>query len=233
MKFPFLSLALLTIGIGSPVIAQEAPQVTLRFLSFPKNASPQPVQLLLGEGKTIEVKTPTNALSQPYKVKRLATWSVGKLEPAESADDKPSFKSYGSAPSRASADQIILLIRSGKENKDGMQVIPIDNNTSNFGGGKFFFMNASKVDIAGMLGGTKFTLKPGKQIIIEPKELNKREGGGADGFFTEFFFRKKEEARPFFSSTWPANEKARSMIFFYHDTHNDRLRMHTIRDYIP
>ncbi len=35
-------------------------------------------------------------------------------------------------------------------------------------------MNASKVDIAGALGGTKFILKPGKQTIIEPKELNKR-----------------------------------------------------------
>jgi hypothetical protein len=153
------------------------------------------------------------------------------MEPA--ADGKQVFKSYGSAPSLASASQIILLIRSGKENADGMKVIPIANNTANFGGGKFFFMNASKVDIAGALGGTKFTLKPGKQTIIEPKELNKREGGGAAGFFTEFFFRKEEEARPFFSSTWPANEKARSMVFFYHDTRNDRLRMHTIRDYIP
>ncbi len=26
---------------------------------------------------------------------------------------------------------------------------------------------------------------------------------------------------------------AQAMVFFYHDTQNDRLRMHTIRDYIP
>ena len=41
------------------------------------------------------------------------------------------------------------------------------------------------------------------------------------------------EAPPFFSSTWPANKKARSMAFLHHDPHNERLRMHTIRDYIP
>ncbi len=89
------------------------------------------------------------------------------------------------------------------------------------------------MDIAGILGGAKFTLKPGKQTIIEPKEMNKREGSESHGFFTEFYFRKEEDVRPFFSSTWPINKKARSMVFFYHDTRNGRLRMHTIRDYIP
>jgi hypothetical protein len=48
-----------------------------------------------------------------------------------------------------------------------------------------------------------------------------------------FFFRKEGEPRPFFSNTWPANKKARSMVFFYHAPHNDRLRFHSIRDYLP
>lgn len=233
MKFFIHLLGVFLFALGSPLIAQEAEQVTLRFLSFPKSASPEPVELIIGDGKVLEVKTPTNALSEPYKVKRLATWSVGKLEPATGKDEKASFTSYGSAASIASSDQIILLIRKGKENKDGMQVIPIDNNSNNFGGGKFFFMNASKVDIAGMLGETKFALKPGSQTIVAPAKIIKGNETKGDGLFTEFYFRKEEEARPFFSSTWPHNEKARSMVFFYHDLTNDRLRMHTIRDYIP
>jgi hypothetical protein len=233
MKLSFLPLALLTLGIGPTAIAQQAEQVTLRFISFPKSSNPQPVELAVGDGKTLEVKIPTNALSEPYKVPRLSTWAVGKLEPAKNADTIPVFTSYGSAPALASANQIILLIRNGRENADGMRVVPLDNNTRNFGGGQFFFMNASKVDIAGMLGGTQFVLKPGKHTIIEPKEVNRREGGGSESFFTEFYFRKETEARPFFSSTWPANKRARSMVFFYHDTTNERLRMHTIRDYIP
>lgn len=220
-------------AIGASAMAQEVDEVTLRFLSFPKNANPQPVELLIGNGEVLEVKTPTNAFSPPYKVKRLTTWAVGKMKPAGSEEENPSFTTFGSAPALASSDQLILLIRDGKENSDGIRVIPIDNNIRHFGGGQFFFMNASKVDIAGMLGGTKFALKPGTHTIIEPVEMSQREGAAPNQFFTEFYFRKEEEARPFFSSTWPANEKARSMVFFYHDIHNERLRMHTIRDYIP
>ena len=33
-------------------------------------------------------------------------------------------------------------------------------------------------------------------------------------------------------STWRFSEKARTMVFFYHDPYNDRLRFHTIRDYV-
>ena len=94
-------------------------------------------------------------------------------------------------------------------------------------------MNAAKVDIAGMLGGKKFALKPGAHVLIEPAETRKRQDSSTEQFFTEFFFRKENETRPFFSSTWPHNMKTRSMVFFYHDPHNDRLRLHTIRDYIP
>lgn len=236
IPIPPICLTLLSTFVlcALPCLAQNADdEITLRFISFPKSLDPKPVELVLGEGKTLEVKIPTNELSGEYKVKRLATWSVGILEPATGKDGKPSFTSYGSAASIASSNQLIILIRKGKENKDGMQVIPIDNNPNNFGGGKFFFMNAAKVDIAGMLGDTKFALKPGSQTIITPAKIIKGDETKADGLFTEFYFRKEEEARPFFSSTWPHNEKARSMIFFYHDTQNDRLRMHTIRDYIP
>lgn len=234
-KHHALAIVMLAIFAGAPVLAQQADQVTLRFLSFPKSRSPEPVELVIGSGKVIEVKTPTNALSEPYTVDRLASWSVGKLEPDPNKDKPPIFTSYGSAPSLSSSDQLILLIRNGSENKDGMRVIPLDNNTRNFSGGQFFFMNASKVDIAGMLGGIQFALKPGKHTIVAPKEVGRRDGeaGAANTFFTEFYFRRESEARPFFSSRWPANEKARSMVFFYHDLHNERLRMHTIRDYLP
>jgi len=231
MKFVTLSLALLT--LSTPLLAQEGGQVTLRFLSFPRSVSPEPVELLIGNGETLEVRIPTNALSQPYEVPRLSTWAVGKMEPAANEQSEPTFTSFGSAPSLASGNQLILLIRDGKENKDGMRVIPMDNNLDHFGGGQFFFMNAAKVDIAGALGGTKFVIKPGRHTIIEPTEMLNREGAPPNQFFTEFFFRQEDAPRPFFSSTWPANNRARSMVFFYHDVHNDRLRMHTIRDYLP
>ncbi len=224
-------LALIPLAIQTSA-GQDVPKVTLRFVSFPKSVSPQPVDLLLGEGKTLTVKAPSNAISEPYTVDRMTSWTVGKLEPA-TEEKSVNFTSYGSAPSIGSDSQLILLIRKGKQNSDGMRVVVLDNQLQNFGGGKFFLMNAAKIDLAGVLGGTKFMLKPNQHVIIEPVEMSKREGAGPEQVFTQFFFRKESEAKPFFSSTWPANKKARSMVFFYHDANNDRLRMHTIRDFIP
>jgi hypothetical protein len=213
-----------------PCLAQKPDDVvTLQFVSFPKSIDPKPVELLLGEGKTLEVKIPTNALSGEYKVKRLDQWVFGKSTVKE--NDKISFETYGQAHALGSPKQIILLVRKGAENADGMEIIPIENNAENFGGGIFFFMNAATVDIAGIIGDKKFALKPGKFTTVTPKI--KKPNPESKTIQTQLFFRKNHEPKPFFSSIWPLDEKARSMIFFYHDPHTKRLRMHTIRDFLP
>ena len=122
---------------------------------------------------------------------------------------------------------MILLIRKGKANADGFEVIPVDNRDTQFGGGKFLFFNAAKVDIAGLVGTEKFALKPGLHTIIKPKA----EAGDKNLFHTTLYFRKDDQAKPFFSSTWPLSDVARSLIFFYHDPDTLRLRLHTIRDF--
>lgn len=78
-----------------PCSAQEGENVTLQFLSFPKSLDPKPVELLIGEGKTLEVEIPTNELSKTYQVKRLGTWAVGKSGVGE--DGKPTFTVFGQA----------------------------------------------------------------------------------------------------------------------------------------
>jgi hypothetical protein len=208
-----------------PCSAQEGEKVTLQFLSFPKSLAPKPVELLIGDSKTLEVEIPSNELSKPYEVKRLSTWAVGKSEVGE--DGKPTFTVFGQGRALASPNQLILLVRKGADNADGMEVIPINNDVANFGGGKFLFMNAAKVDIAGEAGGVKFAVKPGAHTIIKPKA-----GENGRTFHTMFYFRKDNEARPFFSSKWPTGDKVRSLIFFYHDPGTKRLRMHTIRNFL-
>jgi hypothetical protein len=227
--FPRHPVLLLAIGcfifLLRPCAAQDGETVTLQFLSFPKAMDPQPVELLLGEGKTVEVATPTNALSQPYKVKRQGGWAVGKTEVNDKGES--AFKVYGKAPGLSSSKQLILLVRKGPENADGMEVIPIDNDVKNFGGGKFLFINAAKIDIAGEAGGVKFVIPPSKRTIIQPKpDENGR------NFHAMFYFRKDNEARPFFSSKWPIDKQARGLIFFYHDSTTQRLRIHSIQDFM-
>jgi hypothetical protein len=207
--------------------AQEQ-MASVQFVAFPLSSDPQPVELLVGEGKTMEVELPSNSLSLSYKVPATANWILGKT--VEGPDGKPKFDIYGQTRASASDKQVILVIRKGKDNADGFDLVPFDSGSKGFGGGKYLFLNGAKVDIAGDAGGTKFALKPRNHTLIAPNPSEVREE--RKYLYITLFFRKGEEATPFYSSTWRFSEKARTMVFFYHDPHNDRLRTHTIRDYV-
>jgi hypothetical protein len=227
-----IRLALLSTFVLStlPCLAQKPDaEITLQFVSFPKSLDPKPVELLLGEGETLEVKIPTNELSREYKVKRLDQWVFGKTIVKE--EGKKSFEIYGQARALGSLKQIVLLVRKGPENADGMEILPIENNAENFGGGIFFFMNAATVDVAGIIGDKKFSLKPGKTVTVRPQLADPK--AVSKTVYTQLFYSKNNEPKPFFNSMWPLDDKARSMIFFYHDPFTKRLRMHTIRDFLP
>lgn len=220
-------VALLTAGLlaSLPCAAQQEAGVTLRFLSFPSMDHPTPVELVVGEGKTIQVEIPTNELSTPYSVKKQAAWVFG--ETVKGKDGKPAFTVFGKAPALAANDQLILLIRKGKTNADGFEVIPINSVKTEFSGGKFLFVNAASIDVAGLIGTVKFVLKPGAHTIVQPKgdEKNKRICK------IDLYYKNDGEARPFFASTWPLSDTARALIFFYHDPESRHLLLHTIRDF--
>lgn len=207
-----------------PSAAQDGGSVSLQFLSFPRQVDPEPVELVTGEGRTIEVEIPTNQLSKTYKVPRLGTWAVGKTEAGP--DGEPAFTTWGKAKALSSGTQLLLLVRKGDTYEDGFEVIPVDSRATQFGGGKFLFMNAADVDVAGEVGADKFALKPGAHTILQPRSEE-----GDRTFHTTLWFRIEDKPKPFFSSTWPLSESARALIFFYHDPENQRLRLHTIRDF--
>ena len=105
----------------------------------------EPLQLRLGKGEVIDIKARSNSISDPYQVPRLSKWSIGKLELNE--EQEAVFTQYGSAPSIAAKEQLVLLIRKGKKNSDGLKVVLMDGGGDFFGGGEFFFMNAAKSSI--------------------------------------------------------------------------------------
>jgi hypothetical protein len=229
IPFPIKTRAIIVVFVlcMSPCPAQEAPKVSLRFLSFPKAIDPVKVELQISEGKTIEIEAPGNEFSPPVDVVSPGVWSVG--ETVKGPDGKPVFKEYGRTNAVASPQQMLLLVRKGKENADGFELVALDGRVDGFGGGKFLFMNAAKVDIAGVVGSERFVVKPGKHSIVKPK------GGGNDDkklVHAALYFRADGQGKPFFSSTWPLSDAARCLIFFYHDPDTKRLRLHSIRDFI-
>jgi hypothetical protein len=192
-----------------------------------KDQAPEPIELLIGEGKTLEIEIPTNSISEAYEVPALSTWSLGETTTNE--EGKNIFEVYGKTKSSGSTEQLILVIRKGSDDAEGLDLTAIKNSNEGFNGGKYILMNASRVEIAGTIGTAKFALKPNKYKLISPEPTKIQDD--RKYCFAQFFFRKNEDIEPFFSATWRFNEKARSMVFFYHDPKTQQLRVHTIRSY--
>lgn len=203
-------------------------KVQLQFVSFPKLASADPVELLIGEGETIKVELPTNRLSPVYSVNRLGKWALGKSSTDEEGNFK--FETYGSAVSLAAERQLILVIRKGALDSDGFKLIMMDNGRKKFGGGMYFFMNASKVDVAVKLGNEQLALKPRAYKLVKPTPSKVKDN--RKYLYVLVHYRRGNEAIPFYTSTWRYSDRARCMVFLYHDPHTNQLRTHTIRNYL-
>lgn len=207
--------------------AQEG-EIKLQFVTFPKLINAEPIELLIGNEETLEVELPTNSLSPVYTVKSLTECVLGRS--SEGANGKFAFSTYGRSALLDSPEQLILVIRKGAKESDGFELIPMDSQESGFGGGDYFFMNASMVDIAVEIGKEIVILKPRKHKIVQPKPSKVE--GDRKYLYVYIHFRKGKEAVPFYSNTWRFSERARCMVFLYHDPHTKQLRTHTIRNYI-
>lgn len=231
MKLARLYLPRLRALLCAPSLLVSAyaqdPTVNVRFVSFPKAANPEPVEILVGEGETMEVELPTNSISQVYKVPAMSTWALGKR--STKAEGEFAFDIFGKTQSNGAKDQLILVVRKGQADSDGLELTTIKSGGDGFGGGKYFLMNATKVDIAGAIGTGKFALKPGAHSLIAPEPTSIK--GDRKYCYAKIFFKRKEEVQPFFSSTWRFNGAARSMVFFYHDPNSGQLEVHTIRSF--
>jgi hypothetical protein len=223
----FIFVLLANLGFAQ----QEKEQVTLQFVTFPKWTTREPIQMVIGEGETLEFTAPSNSFSKEYQVPKMDNWVFGKMKADEKG--KQVFETFGQGKSLDSKKQLILLIRVGKEAKDGLKVVALDAQLNQFGGGEFFYYNASTFDIAGAMGKSKFLLKPGEYKIIKPKSEDIDVKEGYSFVQTVHLYRKEDQSDPFFNSTWHVNPKARSMVFFYQDNVAKRLKMHTLQDFLP
>ena len=209
-------------------MAQNDLGVNVRFVTFPVLLSTEPVELYLGKGESVEIQLPTNSLSKPYRVNNVSACALGKSGMDE--EGNPKFDIYGQTPLLSSREQIILVTLKGREPSEGLELTAFDSSRKGFNGGKYLLMNASKADIAGNLGASKFALRPNQHMLLAPKASEEK--NNRKYLYTKFFFRSGETTRPFYTSTWRFSEQARCMVFFHHDPHSKQLRTHTIRNYL-
>jgi len=210
-----------------PCSAQEGAKVSLKFVCFPRANDTEPLQLLTGDAKAIEVETPSNEVSKPHMVQARNTWVIGKMITGD--DGKPKFEVYGKTKALTSSKQLLVLLRKGATNADGFEIIALDSRKINFGGEKFLFLNTAKVAIAGKIGKQAVALKPGAHTIIKPKPDR---GVRKNLCHVSFAYLRNKEWKIFSSTTWPVHKNARALVFFYQDPTTKRLRLHAIRDFM-
>lgn len=224
---PFKTAVIAAIATLSSVTshAQEQ-QMSLQFITFPMAIEPLKVEMLLSEGRTMELLVPSNELGPTVRAPRMASLVLG--ERIINEEQKPEFKIYGQGKPTAAPKQLILLIRKGNDMANGFEVRAISSDINEFAGGKLLFLNATKIDIAAEVGQKPFALKPGSHTILKPK-LEK------NGRLTEvkFWYNNDGKAVPFFNSMWPVSDQFRGLIFFYHDSDNDnKIHIHSFRDFM-
>ncbi len=215
--------------LSQACVCHAQDEIQLQFVSFPRDAVSGPMQLLVGDGRTIEVVMPTNNLSPVYAVPKLSQWVLGKNVTDDTGVEK--FETHGRTPALGSSKQLVLVLPGGEESADGLTLTPFNLEQEGFTGGSYLFFNASRVEIAVTVGDLKFAIRPLSHRLEKPKPSNT--SGERERLYTHFFFREGDEAIPFYSSTWRFSDNTRSMVFFYHNTLGGQLRTHSIRDYLP
>ena len=212
MKTLFVSIFCFFSLLGF-TIAQEV-KVNLSFVSFPKAFDLEPVELLVGPEKTVEIKMPTHTISRPIRVPLMPEWHLG--ESSVDAEGNFVFKSFGKVKSSASKDQTLIVFRSKNADNPEYEMVRLDGDANGFSGGSQFFYNATKIAIAGKVGDKEFALKPKQYKLIRANPSFEKNGRKYLGI--EFFF-KFEDIEKFDSTTWRHNDKVRYMVFFYGSSH--------------
>lgn len=215
------------ITFAFPCTAQDA-KIELQFVLFPKHAGHEIVELRVGPDETIEVELPTNSLSPVYRVDALSEWAIGKSGTNEEGEF--TFDVFGKTEAISSKKQLILVQPDAREDTEKFKLTSFQLDQSGFSRGKYLFLNVTKVDIAIQIGDSELALKPGQHQLVKPKASKVK--NDRKYLHVYIYFKKGEEAQPFYSSTWRFIDNARTMVFFYHEPVHGQLKHHSIINYL-
>lgn len=224
--------ACLSLGLGTHAANAQQRMVQVQFITFPQTQEPLALELVVSETDTVKLEIPSNELSQTYRVPRLSTMVFG--ETGVDAEGKPKFDVYGQGRMAAGNTQTVLILRKGKEFKQGFELRAISSDPEEFAGGRFLFLNATSKPIAGFAGHqNRFGLKPGHHAILTPN----LEKDGRRAYMEFYYMTQNEQGEtqsvPFFNSFWPVDNSSRGFVFFYQDSaRENKITFHSYRDFI-
>jgi hypothetical protein len=220
LKIPFFVAFLSLLGGVESTMAQDG-KVSLRFITFPPVTKPETFHLAVAGGGAISIEAGSRSFSQPVSVTAQEKWSVVESPANETRKEEP--KVLGQAPSLPVDEQLIILLRKGRNPEDGYSMVVVPDPSGGDTGGSVMFFNLSAVKLSGLVGGKRFLLKSREHIAIKPKL-------SADGrnFQSRFAHHLGKKPKMFYASTWPGSERAAMFVFFFHDPSTRRLTLHSV-----
>ncbi len=202
----------------------------VRILVFGRIVGPE--ALLLVDPKTPEKSREEalhlNNFTGPY---RAATRNVLLVAPGAADGETPVTKAKPvakvSIPASFGSRVLLVLVPTGAKN-DGYRVLPMRDDRAGFAPGERRFVNLTPYSLGGQFDGRSVGIKANG---VTPIKLRKPPGG-RDNHEVVIYFRMKDKDpwRPLSSTVWPYDPEARSLVFFYWNAQEKRIRIQSIAE---
>jgi hypothetical protein len=123
------------------------------------------------------------------------------------------------------SDFIVLLVP-GVEG--GFEPVVIPSGDSSFRPGDYYVHNVSARTVAGMVGTTKFVIRPRQGQVVRPR-------GAREGRFYDVSLgvRDGETARVISTSRWPLGKRMRTYVFFFESPKRKDIDFRAVDEFVP
>lgn len=213
LRAAFLA-ALLCLPLGAQ--QKSAAGIMVRFVAQQSPPEVENVVMVNGETRSDPFALPVNHLSERIKAPERAFI----LQPENKAVPlaKVTLPESGK-------DFIILLVIG---DTPGFTPIILPATDLAFRPGDSYLHNVSKRTIVGVVGSTKFALKPKSGTVVRP-------AGAREEAFYDVAFAVQEESGPRVISTtrWPVEDRIRSYVFFFENPRRNDVDFRAIDEFVP
>ena len=119
---------------------------------------------------------------------------------------------------------IVLLTASGP---DGYKAVVMPYENPNFKGGDFYMYNNSKKLVFGIVGQSKFAVKPGESMVLRPT------GAREERFFDVGLGYGDEDRNKVISTTrWREDKQIRCFVFFYENPKTGWVAFRAVDEFV-
>jgi len=229
-----LALFFVPVSLSAQSRGASSSGLKVRFLVFGRIVGPETLLLVDPKSpeKSREVALHLNNFTGPY---RATSRNVVLAAPGSGGGDAPAaamakLVARVSVPASLGSRVLLVLVPKGGK-KGGYRVLPMSDDRVGFAPGERRFVNLTPYSLAGKFDGRSVFIKAGGVVSLKLR----KPPGGRDNHEVVIYFRAKDKEpwKPLTSTVWPYDPEARSLVFFYWNAGEKRIRIQSIAEIPP